>query len=174
MAGEVPGGGLLFFCLNGIDMAYKKMYFQKEGESEPVKESVSDFSIWCKEFPFKLFGDAKEPASNEWDDEHGADEYVGDTLFMEPYDMEVEFAYKGARDSANAKIKAFLNYLTGIDGTGVSLKIYDDFTKIGRRHVRYVSCEDDLTVRTDSEGDVMVFIVTFRVNDPITDITLSK
>ena len=155
-------------------MAYKGIYFQKHKEGSTVKESLEDFGIWCKDFPFRLAGDAKELASEDWPEEDGADEYVPEELRMKAYDAEVEFGYKGAMDTANAKIRSFLDYLTGRDGTGAELKVYDSYTRIGRQHVRLSRVSDDAFVRNTGEGDVVVFNVTFRVNDPVTDITLSK
>lgn len=155
-------------------MAYKGIYFQKHKEDASVKESLADFGIWCKDFPFRLFGDVKDPVSTDWPEEDGADEYVPEVLRMKAYDVEVEFGYKGGMDSANVKIRAFLDYLTGRDGTGVEMKVYDSYTKIGRQRVRLSKVSDDAFVRNEGEGDVVVFNATFRVNDPVTDIILSK
>ena len=52
--------------------------------------------------------------------------------------------------------------------------VYDTYTKIGRQKVRYVSVDDDIFWRQEEGGDIVVFVVTFKVNDPVTDITLSK
>ena len=53
-------------------------------------------------------------------------------------------------------------------------KIDDTYTKIGRQHMRFVSVGEDIFHRETESGDVIVFSVTFKVNDPVTDITLSK
>ncbi|WP_065218448.1 MULTISPECIES: hypothetical protein [Butyricimonas] len=156
-------------------MAYKGIYFQKEKEGSLVKESVSDFGIWCKDFPFKIHGDAKELANTEWSDEDGDDEFIPDVIRLKSYEISVEFAYKGVSGSANEKIRDFLDYLTGRDGSGASLKVYDSFTGIGRKNVRFMSVsQDGEYVRSDAEGDVFLFKVTFKVNDPVTDIILTK
>jgi hypothetical protein len=103
---------------------------------------------------------------------------------MAAYEMEVEFAYKDApkymngvnvnMNKANYYVKGFLDYLTGRDGKGAELMVYDTYTKIGRQHVRFVSVSDDVFYRREGEMDVVTFSVTFKVNDPVTDITLSK
>ena len=78
-------------------------------------------------------------------------------------------------DSANEKILTFLEYLTGRDGTGSEFSVYDARTRIGRQHVRYEKFSPDgEIVRDEHEGDVMVFKVSFKVNDPVTNIVLSK
>ena len=78
-------------------------------------------------------------------------------------------------NSANTKIETFLNYLTGRDGGGASLKVYDSFTGIGRQNVRFKSLAREAElVRDASSGDIIIFQVTFKVNDPVTSLTLSK
>jgi hypothetical protein len=67
-----------------------------------------------------------------------------------------------------------LDYLTGRDGDGAEFMVYDTYTKIGRQHMRFVSVGEDIFHREIESGDVIVFSVTFKVNDPVTDITLSK
>lgn len=150
------------------------IYFKKMKSDALVVDTLDNWGIVCKEFPFKLYGEAKELPSHDWKDEDGDDEYIPSELPIASYEVEVEFAYKGVMDSANANIKGFLDYLTGRDGSGVKLAVYDTYTKIGRQHVRFASVSDDVFHRQEEGGDVVVFSVTFKVNDPVTDITLSK
>lgn len=149
------------------------IYFKKMKDDALVVDTFGNWGIVCKDFPFKLYGEAKELPSNDWKDGHGDDEYVPDELKIASYEIEVEFAYKGAMNAANTKIRGFLDYLTGKGGTGAELMVYDTYTKIGRQNVRFVSVEDDVFWRQEDGGDVVVFVVTFKVNDPVTDITLS-
>ena len=148
--------------------------FKKMKDNAPVVDTLDNWNIVCKDFPFKLYGEAKELPSQDWHDKDGEDEYIPNELKIAAYEIDVEFAYKGAIDSANIKIREFLDYLTGRGGTGAELMVYDTYTKIGRRNVRFVSVEDDVFYRQTDSGDVVVFVVTFKVNDPVTDITLSK
>ena len=150
------------------------IYFKKMKDDASVVDTLSDWGIVCKDFPFKLYGEAKELPSFDWKDEDGDDEYVPDELKISAYEIEVEFAYKGAMDSANTKIRGFLDYLTGRGVTGAELMVYDTYTKIGRQSVRFVSVGDDVFYRQEDGGDVVVFVVTFKINDPVTEITLSK
>lgn len=148
--------------------------FKKMKDDALVVDTYDNWGIVCKSFPFKLYGEAKELPSFDWKDEDGDDEYIPDELKMSAYEIDVEFVYKGEINSANANVRGFLDYLTGRGGTGAELMIYDTYTKIGRQGVRYVKVEDDVFWRQEEGGDVIVFVVTFKVNDPITDITLSK
>ena len=148
--------------------------FKKMKDGAPVVDTLDNWGIVCKDFPFRLYGEAKELPSHDWKDEDGDDEYIPDELRISAYEIDVEFVYKGEVETANTNIKAFLDYLTGRGGTGAELMVYDTYTKIGRQGVRFVSVDEDVFFRQTDYGDVVVFSVTFKVNDPVTDITLAK
>lgn len=150
------------------------IYFKKMKNDALVVDTLDSWGIVCKDFPFKLYGEAKELPKHDWKDVDGDDEYVPDTLPIAAYEMEVEFAYKGDMFTANSRIKGFLDYLTGRDGDGAEFMAYDTYTRIGRQNMRFVSVSEDVFHRETESGDVIVFVVTFKVNDPITEITLSK
>lgn len=84
--------------------------------------------------------------------------------------MDVKFCCKGDKFSSNAKIQKFLRYLTGLDGSGAEMKMYCTWTKIGRKGIRFDKLSDKADLIRDEDGDVLVFTITFKVNDPITDI----
>lgn len=152
------------------------LYIQKTVSGSAVKDTVTHFHIYCMEIPFIIATEAKELASNNWHDQHGDDEYIPSSLKMQAYDMDVKFACKA---SANAsltvkdKINAFVRYLTGADGSGAEMKMYSTYTKIGRQGIRFKSLDENAELVKDNTGDILVFTVTFKVNDPVTDITLT-
>lgn len=152
-------------------MKYEKVYIQKIGAGSPVKETIADFDIYCADMPFKLFVEAKAPSKRDWFDEHGDDEYIPNGgLKLKAYTMDVRFCCKGDKYSSNEKIKKFINYLTGLDGSGAEMKIYCTWTKIGRKGIRFDKLNDKAELLRDEDGDTLVFTITFKVNDPITDI----
>ena len=150
---------------------YKPFYIQKLTDGAPVKDST-EWGIWIKKVPFKVLLDAKDIPSRKWFDQHGDDEYVPSTIFYEAYEIDCEFVYKGVYESANAQIKSFMSYLSN----GGMFKFYDRYTKIGRTNVRYVKGDEDPEVfyRREGNDDIVSFKVTLKVNDPVTDITLTK
>ena len=149
------------------------IYFQKEKSGASVYDTKAQWGIVCKDFPFVLFDTTKDIPTRSWPDGDGEDVYFPDRLRFQAYDLEVFFAYQGEMGSANAKIAAFINYLTGKSDTGTSLKVYDTYTKIGRKGLYVKSVSNDAFARKTDEGDVIVFKVKFRVTDPVTDIVLS-
>lgn len=152
-------------------MKYYKFYIQKESEGAAVKETGADFNVYETQCKFYGGGEVKDLAKREWHDEHGEDEFVPDEMKFKSQEMEVKFSYKGNKNSANNVIKTFMNYLS----TGGAMKIFDEYNQVGRQNVRFVSISDDAElIRNDSEGDILIFTVKFKVNDPVTNITLSK
>lgn len=151
-------------------MKYYRYFIKKESKGSPVKETGEDFDIFEMESSFYGGNEAKDVPKRTWYDEHGDDEFVPDTLMMQAKEHSVKFGYKGDKFSANAAIKSFINYLS----TGGKMKIYDEYNQIGRQHVRFKSLNDSAELFRDDDGDILVFTVNFKVNDPVTDITLKK
>lgn len=161
----------LYICnLKVCVMQYYKVYLQKETDGSEVKETIDAFGIYCAEMPFTLAQKAKDITTRDWNDEQGIDAYVPQTLMLKDYDMNVKFCCKGDKFTSNAKIKAFIDYLTGRDGSGVYLKMYCDYTRIGRRHVRFTELKDNAELIREDGADILVFTVVFNVDDPVTDI----
>lgn len=167
---------------------WRNFFLQRMGEngngsSYPVCESVQTWGIWCKDIPFKLFDKIKEPARRTWNDEHGDDEYIGDDgLYVEAYTMTVEFGCKkmgavedngdviAAVNDVRERVGAFLEYLRS---SGMMM-LYSSHTRIGRQNVRLSSIDDSATWQTDDNGEFLLFSVSFKVNDPMTDVVMNN
>jgi hypothetical protein len=141
--------------------------FQKEKPGSPRKDLVSDFGMVCISFPFQSGFETKEVTTEDWIEEDGEDSFEPDILPLKAYDLEAEIGYQGS--NFKAKLKSFLDYLIGLDGNGVKLKVYNPHSKIGRKGLRFIKYEPVF-----SSSDVFTFKVTFRVTDPRTEISLVK
>ena len=173
--------------------SWQNFYLQKMGTENgalyPTYESVSEWGVWCKEFTWKLYGNVKEPAVRSWNDEHGTDEYIGaDGLWLDAYDLEVEFGCKAMSNdvkevnNVRVAVSHFLEYLRS---SGM-LMLFSSWSRVGRQYVRFKGVSDDATWEPDminklddenradenTTTEFLVFKVTFKVNDPKTDITL--
>lgn len=154
---------------------YYKVYMQKEQDGGALKETIADFGMYCMDIPFAIGGSAKSLTERSWADEDGKDVYIPETIMIEAYTMTVKFGFKGDKFSANENITNMVNYLTGRDGSGVYLKMYCDYTKIGRKHVRFVKLSDEAElVRNDEDGDILVIEMQFSVDDPATAVTTEE
>ena len=167
--------------LNKVDMAYHKLYIQKTGSSSAY-DTLKTFGVWAMEVPFHIAGDVKDLPSNDWKDESGEDEYLPDVLPMKAYDMTVKFGYKGERGTGREHLAAFFNYLRGkswaLNGTahngdGSEIMIYSELVGIGRRGIRLKSIKDEADYVLDDAMEAVMVEVTFKVNDPDTDVVLS-
>lgn len=165
---------------------WRNFYLQKMGTDTnnqvwPVKESVAEWGVFCKTIPFVIAGKVKDPAKRSWNDEHGDDEYIpSDGLYLEGYTMTVEFGCKvlSGRDATTygksvsdvrTAVSNFLSYLR----TSGMMKMYSSYTGIGRQEVRLESIKDNAKWKKEGGEQWLTFEVSFKVNDPVTDITLT-
>lgn len=175
-----------------MDSRYTLLF--KKGDATTVN-SFTQWGIVCIKVPFVAGGETKELPTNDWYDEHGEDTYIPAKLMLKAYDAEFELAYAGKElasnpfdlDLAFTQITAFKKWLTGHDdptnhpdGTGADLKIYSPFSTIGRQncYLKEISDEEPHVQTREDNGNlyhenVVTFKVTFRVCDPMTNITLS-
>lgn len=159
-------------------MEFEKLYFQKMDTiasdksvvTYPIKETIKDFFLYCVSTPFKICGKAKDIPVTDFKDEDGKVAFHPAVLKMDSYEMDVEFGYKGEKKTANQYINNFIKYLTGRDGTGTALSMYNTYTLIGRQDVMFKELHDDATLVRDGDGDILIFKITFTVNDPVTDV----
>lgn len=161
---------------------WRNFYIKTMDSTYPAKESVYDFGIWCKSIPFKIMDKVKQPPSRSFHDEHGVIEFIPTGgLKLDAYTMKVEFGCKKMRathdgstyipavNDVRSKVVEFINYLR----TGGMLMLYSTYTGIGRQNVRLDSINDNAKWKNEGGVQWLIFEVTFKVNDPITDITAS-
>lgn len=161
----------------------QRMGTDKRGNEYPAFESIYKWGVWCKDIPFKIIDKVKAPAKRSWYDEHGDDEYISpDGLFLEAYTMKVEFGckllkaghgYASAGMPVNDVRKSVGDFLKYLRESGM-MKLYSTYTRIGRQNVRLESVSDNAKWKTDDGNEFLVFEVTFKVNDPLTDFKLNN
>lgn len=151
-------------------MDYYKIYIKQEKPDASVIETIEEFGLYCVDIPFKPVSDVKEVTSRDWKDENGIDEYIpADGLKLSAYDIDIKFGYKGDKFGANEAISSFIEFL--ISGY---VSIYDTYTRIGRQKVRFMKLNDNAELVRSDDGDILIFSATFKVCDPLTNISLSK
>lgn len=145
------------------------LLMQKTKDGSAVKSSLADFGFAVCDIPWPS-NKTQEVAVREWPGVHGEDAYISPGgLKLQAYDVEIEFCYKGAVNTAYAKYKALRNYLIGTSGDGAELKIYDPYWKRGRTNVRLLEI-GDLEPHRDNAGEMLSTKMKFRVADPMTEI----
>ena len=146
---------------------YKPFLIQKMTDGAEVRGS-EDWNIYVKHVPFQPVGNLKEPFTRDWPDRNGKEVYYPATPVYESYDMECEFAYKGDENTATPMTRLFIHYLA----EGGMFKFFDTFNQIGRQSVYYKSFTPDKYYNTVE--NMATFKVVMSVNDPDTQITLTK
>lgn len=169
---------------------YKPFYIQTDADSEAI--DTTEWGLVAKANPYPLLPTPKQPYKNEWLDEDGDDEYNAQ-MHYEAIEFDVSFYIKTFDEQLIApmsipndvqiqpnlhKFTAEGKMRTQIEAFFAKIKngefmIYDSYTGIGRRGVRYAGYKEDSYKRRDSFPNGWaraVFTVTFKVNDPITRI----
>ena len=150
-------------------MEYYRTLIKIEGEGFRTVDTITSYGIYCMDIPFRVGSAAKDIHKRSWKDEDGDDEYIPPTgIRMQAYEMTVKFGFKGNKFSANKSISDFANYLR----SGM-FSIYSEYTRIGRQHVRLSGIDENAQLVRSDDGDILVFSVKMKVNDPVTDIKLS-
>ena len=157
-------------------MDYKKLYIQQQTyngstytDAGSLVDTQASFNVVCKEFPFKVLPETKDPASRDWHDEDGEDTFIpSGGLKVKAYDLDATFLYVGSQSSMADDLSLFIKFIRGRNYGGSSLlAVYDEYTKTGRKGVYVKEVSDDFLLYDDANPDVVgEFKVKFRVTAP--------
>ena len=136
---------------------------------EPAFDTKNEYGLYIKHSPFTFRPRVKNIITQEWIDQDGEDVFIPETITHESYDFVCEFVYCRGDGMANENI---LNFLDRIEGKWFML--YDTYTNQGRQGVYFVDYNNEPTFQRRGLMDVVIFSVTFRVNDPDTNIVLQE
>lgn len=142
---------------------YKPFYIQTDADSNAI--DTLNWGLVAKTNPFPAMPSPKEPYKNEWLDEEGDDEYV-EKMYYEAYEFEVTFYIKATGDgSARDIVESVEDFFNKVRQK--EFKIYDSYTGIGRRKVRYAGFKEE-EYKSGKDWQRAIFTIRFRANDPIT------
>ena len=154
---------------------YKPFYIQY-GENALATDTKTAWGMVAKTNPYPLLPTPKDPYKNDWKDEDGDDEY---TTYMhyKGFEMEVEF-YVKAVDGTTTTAAADLHTAVWSFFTAVregNFRVYDAYTGLGFQRVRYAGSDfEDATFKERNGTATVMFTVKFKVNDPVTRMTLNN
>ena len=152
----------------------KPFYIQNESDTQA--KDTTEWGLVPRVNPYPLLPTPKQPYKNEWYDENGDDEY-NQVMYYEPMELSVGFyikAYDSPAGNAAEQIRDLMEQFFAYIKEG-EFKIYDSYTGLGRQRVRYAGYSEDSFKRResgDSKWASARFTVKFKVNDPITRVTL--
>lgn len=146
-------------------MAIPKFLMKK---GEVTIDIFTTYGIRVEDFPYlPLKTQPKNIVTRKYLDQDGDYEYVPTTLYYEPQKFTITFVYKGATNAADTNIKNFLDYLRGAE-----ISMYSEHAKVGRQKCRLESISETPFLYR-AKKDVVHIALTFKCNDPSTNITLS-
>lgn len=156
---------------------YKPFYIQTAEDSAALDTAV-EWGLVAKTNPVPMLPTPKEPYKNDFKDENGDDEVCSE-MFYESFTMKVQFYVKAFSDAVTGRsAEAVLNEQLRMFFQKVSsgeFSIYDSYTGLGYRNVRYSGCSNDsIDYLSRDNWARMIVEVEFKVNDPITRMTLSN
>jgi hypothetical protein len=152
---------------------YHPFYIQLNGSTAVDVKSV--YSVIVKTHDYPSFRRPKDPYKNDWKDEHGDDEYI-EQMFFQAFTFKAEcamFAKGETEDAAIADLKeGITDFMDALSGG--EFETYDAWTGFGFQHVRL----SEFKMPGEGDYDTMdgmsrvIFTVEFKVNDPMTLMTL--
>lgn len=137
----------------------------------------SVYSVIVKTHDYPSFRKPKDPYKNDWKDEHGDDEYI-EEMYFQAFTFKAEcvmFAKGETEDAAIADLKEGVTDFMDALSNG-EFKTYDGWTGFGFQHVRL----SEFQMPGDGNYDTLdgmsrvIFTVEFKVNDPMTLMTLNN
>lgn len=154
---------------------YKPFYIQADTDTAAI-DTLKEWGMVAKSNPYPALPTPKEPYSNNFLDENGADEYVAQ-LYYDSFTFDVEFFVKAYAESSKDAVTALREQMSSFFEhiRNGEFKVYDSYTGLGRQKVRYAGYtenEDNFKARGDWAR--LIFTVTFKVNDPVTFMKLEN
>lgn len=151
---------------------YKPFYIQTDGDVR-AKDTAAKYGLVAKGNPLPLLPNPKEPYKNDWADEHGDEEYTRQ-IFYQAFTYDVQFYIKTkdltkgkAGELLREQVRAFFSHIKRGE-----FKVYDAYTKIGFRGVRYAGYKED-SFKSRDDWARAIFTITFKVNDPMSKMVLN-
>ena len=143
---------------------YKSFYIQTSEDPEAWGTEV--YGLIAKSNPYPLLLNPKTPYKNDWKDENGDDEYV-EVQHYKSQELEVKFYCKVQDGATSARTlrRQIAEFFEKIKQGAFS--VYDDYTGIGFRNVRYAGYSEDSFTAWDNYAKA-VFTIKLKVNDPVT------
>lgn len=147
---------------------YMPFYIQTDGDDIAI--DTREWGMVAKTNPFPVLPTPKEPYKNNWMDEDGDDEYNA-SMFYEAFEFDVQFYIKTIGDNAESALLSQIESFFSKIREG-EFMIYDSYTGIGRKNVRYAGFNSDEYKRREGWARA-IFTIKFKVNDPITRVEMS-
>ena len=151
-----------------LDRHYYRLYFLKgDWETPTIYETYELWDIICKSFPYEMMGEAKDIPKIDWIDEDGIEVYTPKEGGLRLKEQSVSIEFVCCSDRARENLLKFRDFITGRDGSGVRLGIYDSYTGLSGVDVIYQKFNPDIYWRREGTKEVVTFKVDFLFTKPM-------
>ena len=115
-------------------------------------------------------GEAKDIPITDWLDEDGVEFYIPSNipLPLKSQTVNIEFVCYSA--NARDNVRSFIRFITGRDGSGSLLGIYDTYTGLSGFNVIYNKFSNDIYKKVKNDKDIITFKVEFTFTRPMNTI----
>lgn len=149
---------------------YKPFYIQIDGEFTAIN-IADEWGFVVRTSPLTDLPDMKEPASNNWHDEDGLEEYIKDPHFQAvsyTIDFYIKTQSTSAASAADILVARKRDFFDRV--CRHTFSFYDCFWKFGRKEVRYSSYSEGEKKQGPGWAR-QIFSVTFQINEPMVEMT---
>lgn len=156
---------------------YAPFYIQKDGDANATN-ILSTYGVIVKDSGYPMNRKAKEPYKNDWKDRDGDDEW-NTVMHYEAFTYTIECAIftrnvngvAAARQELETAVRAFENFIRNGE-----FKFYSAYHNFGFRKARIeeFSSPGSSGFSTFADTARVIFSVSFKVNDPTTEMTFSN
>lgn len=166
-------GSVVLYTKN-IEPKRKDFLYANAVEIDTAHAPAIDSRLYgfvAKSQPYPMLPNPKTPYGNNWLCENGEEEYVN-AIYYEPISFSVSFFARAKGAAAPADLREAMALFFGDVKEGY-FSIFDAYTSIGRKDVRYDGFEEDAfsTDNFPEQGDYIariIFSLSFKCNAPTT------
>lgn len=151
---------------------YKPFYIQTANDSTAT-DILQSYGIVVQKPDYPVSRTPKTPYKNNWFDEHGDEEWLGE-MYFEAFNFKLQCVILG-QDETDASHFAVLSQIKSFQtkiGSG-EIKVYDSWNKTGFQKVR-LSTFSDASFESFGGRCRAFFSVEFKVNDPVTTVSFTN
>lgn len=130
-----------------------------------ANDTLATWGFLAKSTPYSALPEPKDPYKNEYLDRDGDDEYV-ESMSYSSFEFDVQFYIRATGENAAVDIRSRMAAFFSAVKEG-EFMVYDEYTGLGRRKVRYAGCKDE-NFRERNGVARCIFTITFKCNDPVT------
>ena len=152
---------------------YKPFYIENEWDT--AAWDTTTYGMVVQAQPFPGVTEVKDLYKNDWKDEHGDDEYVPYSMKLKAFEYTVKFFVKTIATVGSTPIESLNDQYNDFMGKLLQgeFKVWDSWQERGFQKVRLVKSSIEQRDITDEQA-WMLFSVTMKINDPVTQVSLSN